>query len=272
MSRQIGWPEGTRAACGRAMPERLGHDLRRRRRARGTGSRRRGWRRPGSRARRPPPGSARRASSGRRSTGSCRRPRPRAGGSVTPPGTSTPGRCSTPARASIMAGRPLSQVATPSTPLRRGQRADQAAEDDRRVVAVGQAVHHPGRPLGPAVARVGDHPGERRHARALAAPRPPPAPAGRSPSAPCDTPARSACRPGRAGPPGCSGSGTGRGRTSRGVPAHPGVLAQAEQVARGPVAEHLVGQGERSAGPSAFVCTSRTAPSAESTMSANEID
>ena len=66
------------------------------------------------------------------------------------------GRCM-PARAIIIAGRPLSQVATPSTPLRVRQRADQAAEDDGRVVAVGQAVHHAGRALGAAVARVGDH-------------------------------------------------------------------------------------------------------------------
>ena len=150
-----------------------------------------------------------------------------------------------PARASIIAGSPLSQVATPSTPLRRGQRADQAAEDDRGVVAIRQAVHHPGRPLRPAVARVGDHPGERGDAEPLAAPRPPPAPAGRPPSGPCDSPARSACRRARGGRPGCSGSGYGSRSTSAGVPAHAGVLAQAEEVARGPVAEHLVGQRQR---------------------------
>ena len=60
-----------------------------------------------------------------------------------------------------MAGRPLSQVATPEHALAPRQRPDQPAEDDRRVVAIRQAVHHPGRALRPAVAGVGDHPGER---------------------------------------------------------------------------------------------------------------
>ena len=41
-------------------------------------------------------------------------------GSVTPPGTITPGRSEQPASASIVAGRPLSQVAMPRTPARRG--------------------------------------------------------------------------------------------------------------------------------------------------------
>src|SRR6476661_2571529 len=41
---------------------------------------------------------------------------PSAAGSVTPPGTSTQGRSPLPASAIIIAGSPLSQVATPSTP------------------------------------------------------------------------------------------------------------------------------------------------------------
>ena len=41
-------------------------------------------------------------------------------GSVTPPGTSTHGRSRVPARAIIIAGKPLSHVATPSTPRRVG--------------------------------------------------------------------------------------------------------------------------------------------------------
>ena len=45
-------------------------------------------------------------------------------------------------------------------PARR-ERADQAAEHLRRVVPVGQAVHHPDRALRAAVARVGDEAGER---------------------------------------------------------------------------------------------------------------
>ena len=42
------------------------------------------------------------------------------GGRVTPPGTITQGRSGRPARAIIIAGRPLSQVAIPSTPALKG--------------------------------------------------------------------------------------------------------------------------------------------------------
>ena len=45
---------------------------------------------------------------------------PSVAGSVTPPGTITPGRSCAPATAIIIAGRPLSQVATPMTPTRVG--------------------------------------------------------------------------------------------------------------------------------------------------------
>jgi hypothetical protein len=58
-----------------------------------------------------------------------------------------------PARAIIMAGRPLSQVATPMTPAR-GERANLAAEDDGGVIAIGQAVVHAGGAVGAAVAGV----------------------------------------------------------------------------------------------------------------------
>src|SRR5438270_393481 len=45
---------------------------------------------------------------------------PSSGGSVTPPGIRTQGKSCWAARAIIMAGSPLSQVATPRTPLRVG--------------------------------------------------------------------------------------------------------------------------------------------------------
>ena len=45
---------------------------------------------------------------------------PVVGGSVTPPGTSTTGKSCRPASAIIIAGKPLSHVATPMTPLRVG--------------------------------------------------------------------------------------------------------------------------------------------------------
>ena len=127
----------------------------------GTGSRRRDCRRRGSRARRPLRATVRRAqnrapidwilpaSSPSREAASPRRGPGRMAGVLDP------------ARAIIMAGRPLSQVATPEHPFAPRQRPDQPAEDDRGVIAIGQAVHHPGRSLRPAVAGVGDHPGER---------------------------------------------------------------------------------------------------------------
>ena len=87
--------------------------------------------------------------------------------SMTPPGTSTQGRSCIDARAIIIAGSPLSQVATPRTPGPRRQRADQPAEDHRRVVAIGQAVHHAGGALGSAVARVGAEAGEGHEAERL---------------------------------------------------------------------------------------------------------
>ena len=122
---------------------------------------------------------------------------PSVGGSVTPPGTSTHGRSCIAARAIIIAGRPLSQVATPITPLPRRQRADQPAQHHRGVVAIGQAVHHAGRALRAAVAGIGAEAGERDAAERTAVPRPPPSSAGRPPSGRCDSPARPACRRGR---------------------------------------------------------------------------
>ena len=88
-------------------------------------------------------------------------------------------------------------------PPARGQRADQPAEHDRRVVAIRQAVDHAGRALRPAVARIGDNRRRTARRRAAAAPRPPPGRAGRPPSGPCDSPAQSACRRRRAGRPAC---------------------------------------------------------------------
>ena len=86
-------------------------------------------------------------------------------GSVTPPGTTMPGRWPHPASASIVAGSPLSQVAMPITPRPTRQRADQAPHDDRRVVAIRQAVEHAGRALGAAVARIAAVGGKRHDAR-----------------------------------------------------------------------------------------------------------
>ena len=72
-----------------------------------------------------------------------------------------------PASAIIMAGRPLSQVATPITPRRVGSERISRRKHHGGVVAVGQAVHHAGRALRAAVAGVGAEAGEGDAADAL---------------------------------------------------------------------------------------------------------
>ena len=86
---------------------------------------------------------------------------PSVGGSVTPPGTRTHGRSCMPARAIIIAGSPLSQVATPMTPRARRQRTNQPAQHHGRIVAIRQAIHHADGALRAAVARIGAEAGER---------------------------------------------------------------------------------------------------------------
>ena len=86
---------------------------------------------------------------------------PDSGSSVTPPGTSTAGLRAADASAIIMAGSPLSHVATPMTPLPRWQRAHQPAQHHGSIVAEGQRVHHARGALGAAVAGVGAGSGER---------------------------------------------------------------------------------------------------------------
>ena len=119
MSSQIGWPEGASAQCGSESPSASPTTCE-------VAAVPRNWQ--------PPPGDpqARQPSSAARSSvispWAKRAPidwtapasSPSAGGSVTPPGTSTHGRSRSAASASIIAGSPLSHVATPSTPLRVG--------------------------------------------------------------------------------------------------------------------------------------------------------
>ena len=100
---------------------------------------------------------------------------PSVGGSVTPPGTSTHGRSRSAASAIIIAGRPLSQVATPSTPLRVGSERISRRSTIAASLRYGEAVHHPGRALRAAVAGIGAEAGERHAAERASAPRPPPA-------------------------------------------------------------------------------------------------
>ncbi len=65
------------------------------------------------------------------------------------------------ASAIIIAGSPLSHVATPSTPVPRRQRPHQPPQHHRRIVPVGQRIQHPRRALRPPVARIGARPGKR---------------------------------------------------------------------------------------------------------------
>ena len=71
----------------------------------------------------------------------------------------TRGQCHQHRRQALVARRDADHRAA------RGQRSDQPSQDQRRVVAVRQAVHHSGRSLGAAVARVGDKTGKREQAR-----------------------------------------------------------------------------------------------------------
>ena len=121
-------PAPSAAAPGRALRRRPA----RWRPCRGTGSRRPARRRPGSPAR-PPPSSVSWPCA-KRAPMVCTLPAssPSVGGSVTPPGTSTHGRSCIAASAIIIAGRPLSQVATPMHALARRQRADQPAQHHAR--------------------------------------------------------------------------------------------------------------------------------------------
>ena len=117
-----------------------------------------------------------------------------------------------------------------------GQRADQAAEDDRGVVAVGQAVHHAGRALRPAIARVADVARERH--RVVAAEL-----LGRGLHQHADLPMadviaeRDRRAVGRADAAHGAQDQELRAAQLGRVPAHAGVLRQAEQVAAGRVAQ-----------------------------------
>ena len=127
------------------------------------------------------------------------------------------------------------------------QRADESAEDDRRVVAEGKAVHHSGRALGPSVARVRHHPGERRDAEGLER-------LGRLANEQADFPVPGViAQRDRRAVLGAEAALRAEdqvrvARHLRRRPAHPGVLAQAEEVARGPLLQHGVRQRQRAGG------------------------
>ena len=167
VSSQIGWPDGASAECGSDRPSASPTTC-------DVAAVPRNWQPPPGEPHARQPSSAaslerdqpvREARAERLHRG--RRPRRRSAGSVTPPGTSTPGRSRAPGerhhhrREALVAGGDAEDAAP------RRQRADQPPQHDRRVVAVRQAVEHPGRALRAAVARVGAEAGER-HAAAAA--------------------------------------------------------------------------------------------------------
>ena len=166
MSSQIGWPEGARAACGSVRPSASATTC-------DVAAVPRNWQ--------PPPGLAQ-----------ARQPSSAASSSVSSPwavtradrldlagvfavagrqshaaGDQHAGQLLRAGQGHHHGGQALVAGGDAQHALAARQRADQPAEDDGRVVAIGQAVHHPGRALGPAVARVGDHPGERDDVEAL---------------------------------------------------------------------------------------------------------
>ena len=200
MSSQIGWPEGESAACGTRQPEGLGDDLRR-----GGG--------PEELA------AAAGAAAGPATELGGLGQRQLAVGEAGPDRLDLAGVLAVAGRQRDAAGdehrgqmlRPrqghhhrrqaLVAGGDAQHALSPGERSDQPAEDDGRVIAIRQAVHHPGGALGPSVARVGDHPRERHDVQRVAAPRPPRGRAGRSPSGRCGSPGRSGRPSGARRPP-----------------------------------------------------------------------
>ena len=169
MSSQIGCPEGASALCGSESPSASPTTCE-------VAAVPRNWQPPPGDPQARQPSSAARSSVispwAKRAPIDCTAPAssPSDGGSVTPPGTSTHGRSRSAASASIIAGRPLSHVATPSTPLRVGSERARRRSTMAASLRYGEAVHHPGRPLRAAVAGIGAEAGEGQAAEQRRAP------------------------------------------------------------------------------------------------------
>ena len=131
------------------------------------------------------------------------------------------------------------------------QRSDQPPHDDRRVVAIGQAVEHAGRALRSPVARIAAVDGERDGARRAQRLR-------RTAHQQSDLPVPGVVAEGDRlallGAHATHGADDHVLRSAERVraPAHAGVLREAEDVAARLVAQHLRGQRQTSLGPSAF--------------------
>ncbi len=156
------------------------------------------------------------------------------------------------ARAINMAGSPLSHVATPITPRAR-QRADQPPQDDGRIVAVGQAVHHAGGTLRTAVAGVGAEAANGMQPSASVR-RPPPGRQARAdPSGRCGSRARQASRRGCGDRRTCSAAGT-RGSAPGGLQPMPTFCVQPNRSPLGLAHSNSSVSGRLPTGPAAVVC------------------
>ena len=138
-------------------------------------------------------------------------------------------------------GQPLVAGGDPEDSLAARQRPNQAPENDGRVIAIRQAVHHPGGPLGTAVAGVGNHAGKRDDVE-------PPQLLGGFFDQEADLPVAGVIAQSdrlAIGPAQAPLSAQNQVWVARDLgcgPAHARVLGQAEEIAGGPVSEHLVGQ------------------------------
>ena len=166
MSSQIGWPEGASAECPSDRPSASPITCE-------VAAVPRNWQ--------PPPGDAqaRQPSSDACSSESspwtnrtpivCTRPAssPSRGSSVTPPGTSTHGRSWLAGERHHHGGQPLVARGDAEDAATRRERSNQAAEDRGGVVAIGEAVEHRRRALRTAIAGIGARGREGDGARAL---------------------------------------------------------------------------------------------------------
>ena len=173
-----------------------------------------------------------------------------AGGSVTPPGTRTTGQIAHSRERHHHRGEALVARGDAQDTAPRGERPDESAEHLGGVVPVGEAVHHPDRALGPAVAGVGDEAGER---QAL---EPPQLARGRLHQE-AHLPVAGVVAEGDRPAVGRADAALGREDEElrapelAGVPSHARVLGPAEEVAARPVEEHLRRQREAARRPRA---------------------
>ncbi len=168
-------------------------------------------------------------------------PRPRRSPAAASPRPAPARSATSPDEASaiIIAGNPLSHVATPITPLRVRQRPHQPPQHHRRIIAIRQRIQHPRRPLRPPIARIRAQPPQTEPPPISASSAPPPPPAAPLPSALCEIPAQSGCPSGCAQPAMRAQNQNLRPQQPRRIPSHAHILAQPKQIPRRLRQQHL---------------------------------